>query len=72
MNRATGTTVPAIDWMLLELVQRPELLRRVLEEIAHYVSLDPSDPSQMIVDIPNLCSRPLLQSVYAEVSASPL
>lgn len=67
MNRATANTVPAIGWMLLEVVQRPELLRRVREEIAPYVSFDPSDPSQMIVDIPNLCSRPLLQSIYAEV-----
>lgn len=53
--------------MLLEVLQRPELLLRVREEIAPYVSRDQSDPSQMIVDIPNLCSRPLLQSIYAEV-----
>ncbi|OGE49008.1 hypothetical protein PENARI_c024G00819 [Penicillium arizonense] len=64
---ATANTVPAIGWMLLEVLQRPDLLLRVREEVAPYISRDPSDPSQMVVDIPNLCSRPLLQSIYAEV-----
>ncbi|KAJ5355380.1 uncharacterized protein N7496_012592 [Penicillium cataractarum] len=64
---ATANTVPAIGWMLLEVLQRPELLQRVREEVAPYVSWDSSDQSQMVVDIPNLCSRPLLQSIYAEV-----
>lgn len=67
MNRATANTVPAIGWMLLEILQRPDLLLRVREEVAPYISRDPSDPSQMVVDIPNLCSRPLIQSIYAEV-----
>lgn len=67
MSRATANTVPAIGWMLLEVFQRPDLLQKVREEIAPYISRDPSDPSQMVVDIPNLCSRPLLQSIYAEV-----
>lgn len=53
--------------MLLEVLQRPDLLQRVREEITPYITRDPSDPSQMVVDIPNLCSRPLLQSIYAEV-----
>jgi cytochrome P450 len=53
--------------MLLEILQRPDLLQRVREEIAPYVSRDPSNPSQMAIDIPNLCSQPLVQSIYAEV-----
>ncbi|KAJ5503859.1 hypothetical protein N7463_006733 [Penicillium fimorum] len=64
---ATANTVPAIGWMLLEVLQRPDLLLRVREEVAPYVSRDPSDSSQMVVDIHNLCKQPLVQSVYAEV-----
>ncbi|KAJ5811904.1 hypothetical protein N7474_008205 [Penicillium riverlandense] len=63
----TANTVPAIGWMLLEVLQRPDLLLRVREEIAPFVCWDPSDPSRTVVDISNLCCQPLLQSIYAEV-----
>jgi cytochrome P450 len=67
MSRASANTVPAIGWMLLEILMRPDLLERVRKEIAPYVSRDPSDPSQFAIDIPNLCAQPLIQSIYAEV-----
>jgi cytochrome P450 len=53
--------------MLLEILQRPQLLAQVRDLIQPYVSWDSADPSQLKVDVPKLCSLPLLQSIYAEV-----
>ncbi|KAL1987108.1 hypothetical protein VTN96DRAFT_4714 [Rasamsonia emersonii] len=65
---ANANAIPAVIWMLLEIVQRPELLARVRAEIAPYITHDAADASKISsVDIAGLCSIPLLQSIYAEV-----
>ncbi|KAM3555214.1 hypothetical protein ARSEF4850_006118 [Beauveria asiatica] len=64
---ATANAIPAVGWMMLEVLQRPALLAQVREEIAPFISWDGSGQEQMIVDIDHLCSQPLVQSIYAEV-----
>ena len=53
--------------MVIEIVQRPQLLQLVREQIAPHVSWDPIDSTQMVVDVPKVCAIPLLQSIYAEI-----
>ena len=51
--------------MLVEIVRSPSLLRRVRSEIAASFLEAPS-PEHLRFDVAKLCSRPLLQSIYAE------
>ena len=67
MSSATANAIPAMGWMLLEVLQRPALLAKVREEISPFVSWHPSEPDQMVVEIDSLCSQTLVQSIYAEV-----
>lgn len=53
--------------MILEVVQRPELLDRIRAEIAPYMGPSGCTASPPSVDIEGLCQQPLIQSVYAEV-----
>jgi cytochrome P450 len=53
--------------MILEVVQRPELLHQVRAEIAPHVVWTPSSSDPIKVDIDALCQQTLVQSIYAEV-----
>jgi cytochrome P450 len=53
-------------WFVLEVLQHPEVLARVREEIATCIKHD-STNKIVDVDVTRLCSNPLLQSIYAEV-----
>ena len=53
--------------MMLEILQRPKLLAEFREIVAPFISEDPSNPRQILVDATKLCDQPLLQSIYAEV-----
>lgn len=53
--------------MILEVLQRPALLEQVREEIAPFISWDGPGQEKLSVDIDNLCSQTLVQSIYAEV-----
>lgn len=64
---ATANAIPAIGWMLLEVLQRPDLLERVQAEIAPHIIWNPSSPVSIKVDIDVLCQQTLVQSIYAEV-----
>lgn len=64
-RRANSNAIPAVIWVVLEIVQRPELLARVRAEIAPYITYEAGKIAN--VDIAGLCSVPLLQSIYAEV-----
>ncbi|KAL1863675.1 hypothetical protein Plec18170_000513 [Paecilomyces lecythidis] len=64
---ANGNAIPAAGWCILEVIQRPDLHRRVLSEISECITVNPdSTDSKVSVDIPRLCSQPYLQSIYAE------
>ncbi|KAH7235366.1 cytochrome P450 [Fusarium tricinctum] len=65
---ATANAIPAISWMILEVVQRPTLLGKVRAEIAPFMGgLSSSKTSIPDIDIDGLCQQPLVQSIYAEV-----
>lgn len=53
--------------MILEVLQRPELLERVRQEIKPFITWNGPGQGQMVVDIEGLCRQTLLQSIYAEV-----
>lgn len=67
ISSSAANSIPAISWMILEILQRPATLRQVRKEIAPFITRDPADPAEMIVDTEGLCSQLLLQSIYAEV-----
>ncbi|KAH7324408.1 cytochrome P450 [Stachybotrys elegans] len=63
---ATANAIPAIGWMVLEVLQRPKLLEQVRVEITpHFRSTAGTGPPS--IDIDGLCQEPLIQSIYAEV-----
>ncbi|KAL1970226.1 hypothetical protein VTN77DRAFT_5386 [Rasamsonia byssochlamydoides] len=62
---ANSNAVPAVIWFVIEIVQRPELLARVREEIAPCIKHD--GINILDVDVARLCNNPLLQSIYAEI-----
>ncbi|KAF5662418.1 cytochrome P450 monooxygenase 7a1 [Fusarium heterosporum] len=65
---ATANAIPAIGWMILEVVQRPALLSKVRAEITPFMGgSSPSKTSIPDIDIDGLCQQPLVQSIYAEV-----
>ncbi|KAK0385681.1 hypothetical protein NLU13_6858 [Sarocladium strictum] len=64
---ATANAIPAIGWMVLEILQRPSLLERVRAEIAPCITGNVFDPDSFEVDVDRLCEQTLLQSIYAEV-----
>jgi hypothetical protein len=52
--------------MIIEVIQRPQLLAKVRSEIAPFIDLS-SSKSTPVIDVEGLCERPLVQSIYAEV-----
>ncbi|KAF9881762.1 hypothetical protein CkaCkLH20_00908 [Colletotrichum karsti] len=63
---ATANAIPAIGWMVLEVVQRPALLEQVRAEISPHMRFS-SNESPPEIDIDGLCQETLIQSIYAEV-----
>ncbi len=64
-NSANGNSVPAVFWMIVEALQRPNLLSRGLDEIVTSQSWDKLS-SNPLTYIETLSSMPILQSMYAE------
>ncbi|KAJ9260157.1 hypothetical protein DTO212C5_8537 [Paecilomyces variotii] len=64
---ANGNAIPAAGWCILEVIKRPDLHRRVLDEISDSITIThDGTESKLSIDIPHLCSQPYLQSIYAE------
>ncbi|KAK7996411.1 hypothetical protein PG989_004451 [Apiospora arundinis] len=66
MFGSNGNTIPLIKWAMVELVQDPELLRRVREEVATVTTTDPSNGG-IKIDAGALIVLPLLQSIFTEL-----
>ncbi|KAK0650000.1 cytochrome P450 [Cercophora newfieldiana] len=60
-----GNTTPVAGWMLMETIQRPELLDRIREEVMGTYVTDPKT-GERLIDVQKLLALPLLQSVYTE------
>ncbi|KAL2203550.1 cytochrome P450, partial [Sarocladium strictum] len=63
----TANAIPAIGWMILEVLQRPGLIERVRKIIDPLVQWDSTqNPDLTTVNVEELCNDPLLQSMFAE------
>ncbi|MCJ1394726.1 hypothetical protein MMC18_007606, partial [Xylographa bjoerkii] len=60
-----ANSIPAVFWCIFQLLQRPIAFQTAREEIAASQS-DSCVPGIPAMDIDSLCSKPLLQSAYAE------
>ena len=62
--RANGNSIPTAFWLVLEVFRDPTLLAEVRKEVEGCLATSQSVyPS---FDLPSLCSRPLLLSMYTE------
>ncbi|MCJ1383803.1 hypothetical protein MMC17_006917 [Xylographa soralifera] len=61
---ANGNSIPAAFWLVLEVFRNPSLLAKVRQEVER--CLVTSQSVYPSFDLPRLCSRPLLQSIYTE------
>ncbi|KAI9724629.1 MAG: hypothetical protein M1828_003653 [Chrysothrix sp. TS-e1954] len=59
-----ANSIPAVFWLMLELLQRPEVFRETRTEIK--AAQVPFDSGNGGMDIDTLCSKPFLQSSFAE------
>ena len=63
-TRANGNSIPVAFWLVLEVFRDPSLLAKVRKEAEG--CLVASQSVYPSFDLPSLCSRPLLQSIYTE------
>ena len=64
--RENANSIPATFWLILELVRQPHVLSQAREEITASQNHSPPLDKQSF-NLDSLRSKPLLQSVYAEV-----
>lgn len=64
--RENANSIPATFWLILELARQPHVLSQAREEI---VSSENHSllPDRQSFNLESLCSKPLLQSAYAEI-----
>ncbi|KAF2647656.1 cytochrome P450 [Lophiostoma macrostomum CBS 122681] len=60
-----GNTIPIATWMLMEIIQDPQLSSKVRSEVDQAFVID--ETGQRQVDIKQLFGLPLIQSIYIEV-----
>jgi cytochrome P450 len=65
LHRENANSIPAVFWMIVEAVQRPDLLSQALGEVLTSQSWSQLSTNSSM-DIESLCNMPILQSMYAE------
>ncbi|KAI9879878.1 MAG: hypothetical protein M1830_006730 [Pleopsidium flavum] len=61
-----ANSIPAVFWFIVELLQQPHLISQAWEEEVAASQSRSCLPDNQSMDIESLCSKPFLQSMYAE------